>query len=131
MRKLLVVFLLLPIQLLSQYVMTPTHYDSDGTSKHIIQGHVKMFVEDTVVYTVEKKNERYLTTWLDKNQVENKLKKVFLLGRPEYVSRTNGGYIFTIAVVNSTDETKVINYCKFHVDRYTQKIEEIEILLGE
>jgi hypothetical protein len=84
-----------------------------------------------VVYTVEKKNERYLTTWLDKNQVENKLKKVFLLGRPEYVSRTNGGYIFTIAVVSTTDETKVINYCKFHVDRYTQKIEEIEILIGE
>jgi len=25
----------------------------------------------------------------------------------------------------------VINYCTFHVDAYTQKITEVEILLGE
>lgn len=131
MRNLLVILFLIPTFLFGQYVMTPIHYDSEGTSKHIIHGHVKMFLKDTVVYTVEKNNERYLTSWLDKNQIDNKLKKVLLLGRPEYVSRTNGGYIFTIAVVSTTDETKVINYCKFHVDRYTQKIEEIEILLGE
>ena len=131
MKKLLLLTLLLPIQLLSQYVKTPTHFDSEGTSKHIIKGHVKMFLKDTVVYTVEKKNERFVTSWLPPSQVENKLNKVFDLGKLEYVSRTNGGYIFSIAVIDKTDDTKVINYCKFHVDRITQKIEEVEILIGE
>jgi len=131
MKKLLLLTLLLPIQLLSQYVKTPTHFDSEGTSKHIIKGHVKMFLKDTVVYTVEKKNERVVTSCLPPSQVENKLNKVFDLGKLEYVSRTNGGYIFSIAVIDKTDDTKVINYCKFHVDRITQKIEEVEILIGE
>ena len=63
--------------------------------------------------------------------IENKLNKVFDLGKLEYVSGTNGGYIFSIAVIDKTDDTKVINYCKFHVDRITQKIEEVEILIGE
>jgi hypothetical protein len=49
----------------------------------------------------------------------------------EYVSRTNGGYVFTIAVVDLEDDTKVLNYITFHVDAWSQKIEEIEILKGE
>jgi len=39
--------------------------------------------------------------------------------------------MFTIAVINASDDTKVVNYVTFHVDAFTQKIEEIEILLGE
>jgi hypothetical protein len=39
--------------------------------------------------------------------------------------------MFTIAVADREDNTKVINYVTFHVDAFTQKVEEIEILLGE
>ena len=90
-----------------------------------------MFLKDTTVWTVEKKNERYVTSWYDTDIVNKKLNKVFMGGNLEYISRRNGGYIFTIAVVDKVDNTKVINYCTFHVDGWTQKIEEIEILLGE
>lgn len=96
-----------------------------------MQGHIKMFLKDTVVWTVEKKNERYVTSWYGPDVVKIKLNKVFEKGKLEYISRTNGGYIFTIAVVDQIDNTKIINYCTFHVDAWTQKIEEIEILLGE
>ena len=131
MKNLLLFLLLIPNFIFGQYVTIPTHYNSEQTAQHIMQGHIKMFLKDTVVYTVEKKNERFVTSWLPPSQVENKLNKVFDLGKLEYVSRTNGGYIFSIAVIDKTDDTKVINYCKFHVDRITQKIEEVEILIGE
>ena len=131
MKNLLLFLLLIPNFIFGQYVTIPTQYNSEQTAQHIMQGHIKMFLKDTVVYTVEKKNERFVTSWLPPSQVENKLNKVFDLGKLEYVSRTNGGYIFSIAVIDKTDDTKVINYCKFHVDRITQKIEEVEILIGE
>lgn len=110
----------------------PTHYDSEHTAQHIMKGHIKMFLKDSIKFVTEKKSERYITDCgIDPNRVKSKLDKVFKKGNLEYTSRTNGGYIFTIAVVNPNDETKVINYCTFHVDAWTQKIEEIEILLGE
>ena len=118
--------------LFSQNVIVPTHFDSENAAHHIIHGHVKMFLTDSVKYTVEKKSERYVTTY-DANYgfIKPRLDKVFAKGNLEYVSRTNGGYVFTIAVVNRKDDTKVINYCTFHVSAWTQKITKIEILLGE
>jgi len=132
MKKILYLLFLLPSFLFSQYVTVPTHYDSEHVAEHIMKGHIKMFLKDSIKFVTEKKSERYITDCdVDPNRVKSKLDKVFKKGNPEYVSRTNGGYIFTIAVVNPNDETKVINYCTFHVDAWTQKIEEIEILLGE
>jgi len=118
--------------LMGQYVKIPTHYDSEYTAKHIINGHIRMFLTDTVKWVVEKKPEHYISNCgMDSDFIKNKLDKVFSKGKPEYISRTNGGYVFTIAVVSNDDDTKVINYCTFHVDGLTQRIEEIEILLGE
>ena len=132
MKKILFLLFLLPSFLFGQYVTVPTHYDSEHTAQHIIKGHIKMFLKDSIKFVTEKKSERYVTDCgISPNQVKNKLDKVFKKGKLEYTSRTNGGYIFTISVVDSNDETKVINYCTFHVDAWTQKIEEIEILLGE
>jgi hypothetical protein len=131
MKKILFLFLLLPNFMVAQFVQVPTHFDSENTAKHIMKGHIKDFLKDTVEYVVEKSSERYVTSWIGVNETKNKLEKVFSNGKLEYISRTNGGYIFTIAVVNTNDDTKIIKYCTFHVDAWTQKIEEIEILLGE
>ena len=91
-----------------------------------------MYLKDTVKLTTEKKSERYVTDCgMTPDKVNVTLDKKFKKGKLEYTSRTNGGYIFTIAVVDPSDDIKIINYCTFHVDAWTQKIEEIEILLGE
>jgi|LakMenE18May11ns_1017448.scaffolds.fasta_scaffold9747958_2 hypothetical protein len=113
-------------------VMLPTHYDSEHTAKHIMKGHLKMYLMDSVKVVTEKKNERYIIDCgIDLDRVKAKVDKIFAKGKPEYISRTNGGYIFTIAIADREDDIKVINYVTFHVDAFTQKIEEIEILLGE
>jgi hypothetical protein len=133
MKKLFAILLLiLPVSVFGQYMTVPTHYDAAHTAEHIMKGHVKMYLNDSTKWVVEKKSERYVTTCgMDANSIKNKLAKVFAKGKPEFTSRTNGGYIFTIAVISNTDDTKVINYVTFHVDAFTQKIEEIEVLLGE
>ena len=111
MKKILFLLFLLPSFLLSQYMTVPTHYDSEHTAQHIMKGHIKMFLKDSIKFVTEKKSERYVTDCgISPNQVKNKLDKIFKKGKLEYTSRTNGGYIFTISVVDSNDETKVINY---------------------
>ena len=133
MKKSLVMLLtLVPIIGFSQYVKIATHYDAETTAHHIIHGHVSNYLNDSVRFVTEKKPERYIIKEdMAPDYVEGKLQKAFAKGKLEYVSRTNGGYLFTIAVVNASDDTKVINYCTFHVNAYTQKITEVEILLGE
>jgi hypothetical protein len=131
MKKLLFILLLTPVSILGQ-ILIPTHYDAEHTAQHILKGHAKIYLQDSVKFTVEKKAERYITTYdAGPEYVNARLKKVFKKGRPEYASRTSGGYLFTIAVINPKDETKIINYVTFHVDVFTQKIQEVEILLGE
>ena len=133
MKKLLVILLaLIPLVGKSQYMKVPTHYDSEHTAQHIIKGHVKMFITDSTKLVVEKKSERYIThCGVDVNFIKSKIDKTFAKGKPEYSSRTNGGYIFTIVVINAKDELDILNYVTFHVDAFTQKVTEIEILLGE
>jgi hypothetical protein len=131
MKKLLFILLLTPVSIFGQ-ILIPTHYDAEHTAQHILKGHAKIYLQDSVKFTVEKKAERYITTYdAGPEYVNARLKKVFKKGRPEYASRTSGGYLFTIVVINPKDETKIINYVTFHVDVFTQKIQEVEILLGE
>jgi len=131
MKKLIFALLLTPLSIFGQ-VLLPTHYDAQHTAQHIIKGRVKMYLQDSVKFTVEKRPERYVTTYdMDSDLIKAKLDKVFQKGRPEHASRTNGGYLFTIAVIDPKDETKIVNYVTFHVDAFTQKIHEVEILLGE
>ena len=133
MKKFIVMLLALaPVIGFSQYLQAPTHFDSENAAHHIIHGHIKMFLNDSARYVVEKKPERYIINEdVNYEFIKSRLDKVFAKGNLEYVSRTNGGYIFTIAVVDRKNETNVINYCTFHVNAWTQKITEIEILLGE
>lgn len=131
MKKLIFTLLLTPLSIFGQ-VLLPTHYDAQHTAEHIIKGDVRMYLQDSVKFTVEKRPERYVTTYdMDSDLIKAKLDKVFQKGRPEHASRTNGGYLFTIAVIDPKDETKIVNYVTFHVDAFTQKIHEVEILLGE
>ncbi len=62
MKKLLIILLaLIPVVGKSQYLQVPTHYDSEHTAKHIINGHVKMYLTDSTKLVVEKKKDRYVT----------------------------------------------------------------------
>ena len=133
MKKLLVILMcLVPLVGVGQYMKAPTHYDAQITADNIIKGHLKMYLLDSVKVVTEKKNERYIIDCeTDPNRTKAKVDKIFAKGKPEYISRTNGGYIFTIAIADREDDTKVINYVTFYVDAFTQKVEEIEILLGE
>ena len=133
MKKILIILLaLVPVVGKSQYMKVPTHYDAQITADHIIKGHLKMYLLDSVKVVTEKKNERYITDCgINPDRAKAKVDKIFAKGKPEYISRTNGGYIFTIAIADRKDNIKVINYVTFYVDAFTQKVEEIEILLGE
>ena len=113
-------------------VMVPTHFDAQTAAQHILKGHIKMYLNDTSNFIVEKKNNRYVTDYnVDKDVVKRRIDKVFAKGKPEYSSRTNGGYSFAIVVIDFRDELKVLNYVTFRVSAWTQKIIEIEILKGE
>jgi len=133
MKKLLIILLsLVPILGFSQYQQIPVHYDSENAANEIISGRIEQFLSDSVDWVFEKSSERYITTTgRSSDWIISKLCKVVSQGKMEYVSRTNGGYVFTIAVVDLEDDTKVLNYITFHVDAWSQKIEEIEILKGE
>jgi hypothetical protein len=133
MKKLLLIMLMSVGVLTAQaQVMVPTHFDAQTAAQHILKGHIKMYLNDTSNFIVEKKNNRYVTDYnVDKDVVKSRIDKVFAKGKPEYSSRTNGGYSFTIAVIDFKDELKVLNYVTFRVSAWTQKIIEIEILKGE
>jgi len=127
MKKLLVLFLLFPVRLFSQYLSFPTTYDSESTAKGICKGSIKNFLSDTVEWKVEKKNDRWVSSWKSKEKVNSDLNKIFSKGSPEYSGRTNAGYWFYITVLDLEDDSKIIQTVKFEVNHYTQKIELIEI----
>jgi hypothetical protein len=133
MKKLLIAMLAaFPLLGISQYLQIPTHYDAKNTAQHILKGHIKMYITDSTKFTVEKRNENYVTYHgLEGDEIKSRLSKVFSKGIPEYSSRTNGGYLFFIAVVSRKNELDVVHYVSFRVNAFTQKIEEIEILLDK
>jgi hypothetical protein len=133
MKKLLLLLLLTIATLgFSQYIQAPTHYDANNAAQHILKGHIKMYITDSTKFTVEKNKGRFVTYYgLDSDEIKSRVSKVFSKGIPEYSSRTNGGYLFFVAVVNRKNELDVINYVSFRINAFTQKIEEIEILLDK
>ena len=116
--------------LIGQYVSVPTHYDAQTAAGHIIKGHIKMYLNDSLTeVTVEKKNDRWVTTFLDKEVISKKVDKILQQGKPEFTGRTNGGYRFYINVYDISDDTKVINSLDITIDAFTQQIKLIEIKL--
>lgn len=130
MKNLLILLVILPLNLFSQYVKVPTHYNSEEATEHILHGDLKFYMQDTIEYVVEKKNDRYVTSWLDKERTSKKVYSILSKGNPEKGGRTNGGYTFTVSVIDKKDDTKILNKVVFVVDAYTQKIKSVEILKG-
>jgi hypothetical protein len=131
MKKLLVMLLgLVPLIGVGQYMKVPTHYDAEHTAKHIMMGHIKMYLNDSLTeVVVEKKNDRWVTTFLDKEVISKKVWKVLSKGKSSFTGRTNGGYRFYIYVYDVKDDAKVINVLDITIDAFTQKIKYIEIKL--
>ena len=116
--------------LIGQYVSVPTHYDAQTAAGHIIKGHIKMYLNDSLTeVTVEKKNDRWVTSFWDKEVISKKVNKILQQGKPEFTGRTNGGYRFYINVYDISDDTKVINSLDITIDAFTQQIKLIEIKL--
>jgi hypothetical protein len=80
MKKLLVMLLgLVPLIGVGQYMKVPTHYDAEHTAKHIMMGHIKMYLNDSLTeVVVEKKNDRWVTTFLDKEVISKKSMEGFI-----------------------------------------------------
>ena len=129
MKKLICVILLLSVvSLFGQYVSVPTHYDAEHTANHVMMGHIKMYLGDSATEVVEeKKNDRWVTTFLGKDAVDKKVWKLLSKGKSSFTGRTNGGYRFYITVYDASDDTKVLGSLDITIDAFTQKIEYIEI----
>lgn len=132
MKRLLFLLLsLVPLFSMGQYVKVSTHYNAKNTANQIIKGELRSFLNDEVDFTVEKRSGKFKSKYdVSSDDVVRKVYKCFDKGNVEYVSRTNGGYTFTIAVVNKKDNTVILNYCTFSVDAFTQKIKDVEISKG-
>ena len=129
MKKLICAILLLSVgSLFGQYVSVPTHYDAEHAANHIMMGHIKMYLNDsTTEVVVEKKNDRWVTTFLGKDAVDKKVWKLLSKGKSSFTGRTNGGYRFYITVYDVKDDTKILGSLDITIDAYTQKIKYIEI----
>lgn len=108
----------------------PTHYNSKDATEHILHGDLRFYLQDTIEYIVEKKNDKYSTSWLNKEKTSKNVYSLLSKGNPEQGGRTNGGYTFTITVVDKKDDTKILRKVVFTVDAFTQKIKMVEILRG-
>lgn len=127
---LLTLFLISTTNLFGQFVKSPTHYDAQTAASHIIKGHVKMFLNDSVTeVVVEKKGDRWVTMFLDKETISRKVNKIIEQGEPQFTGRTNGGYRFYINIYDINDDTKIINSLDITLDVFTQQIKLIEIKL--
>jgi len=131
MRKLLVVLTLVPVQVFSQYVTVPTHHDAQATVDHIIHGDLQFYCEDTVEWSVEKSNDRWVSSYVDKTTAHKRFYKLVEQGKLRLSSKTNGGYTFLIAVDSRKEPIKTIYFVKCIVNPYTQKINFIEIQKGD
>ena len=131
MKKLIALLFVVPFMLKGQ--MEYRHFcsfDAETTAKHIMMHHIKPYLSDTIEFSVEKRGYKYTKKYLNANQAEKKILKTLKKGMSTYSSRTNSGYTFTIVVVSKADDTEILNYIKFDVDHFSQKITSVEISKG-
>jgi len=131
MKKLLTILALIPMKLFSQYITVPTHHDAQETVDHIIHGDLQFYCQDTVEWVVEKPNDRWVSSYVDKAVAHKRFYKLVESGTLRLSSKTNGGYTFLIAVDSRREPIKSIYFVKCIVNPYTQKINFIEIQKGD
>jgi hypothetical protein len=122
----LAILLAIPSLIFGQTVQY-SRYDSEHTANHIIMGHVKMYCQDTVDFVVEKKGDRWVTSYLSPERVKKKVEHYLNKGAARYSHSTTMGYTFFITIEDENDETVIYHTIKVHVDMSTQKIDTIEI----
>ena len=131
MKQLLTLVMLIPFMLKGQTEYQHfCSYNAEATVKYIMMRHIKSYLYDTVEFSVEKRGYKYSKKYLNADQAEKKIVKALKKGMPTYSGKTNSGYIFTIAVVSQADETEILNFIKFEVDHFYQKIVSVEISKG-
>lgn len=132
MKQLLTLVMLVPFMLKGQTEYRHfCSFDAETTAKHIMMHHIKPYLSDTIEFSVEKRGFKYNKKYVNANQAEKKILKTLKKGMSTYSSRTNSGYTFTIVVVSKADETEILNYIKFEVDHFYQKIISVEISKGQ
>jgi hypothetical protein len=132
MKQLLTLVMLIPFMLKGQTEYRHfCSFDAESTAKHILMKHVKHYLHDTVEFSVEKRGYKYAKKYLNADQAEKKVLKALKKGNPSYSNKTNSGYTFTIVVVSKADETEIVNFIRFEVDHFFQKIISIEISKGQ
>lgn len=122
----LAILLAVPSLIFGQIVQYP-RYDSEHAANHIMMGHIKMYCQDTIDFIVEKKNDRWVTTQANPDQVKKRVWKILQKGKARYSHSTTMGYTFFITVEDVNDETKIYNTIKVHVDMSNMKIDAVEI----
>ena len=127
-RAILALVLAIPTLIFGQYVQFP-RYDSEQTAKRIMMGDIKLFCKDTVEFVLEKKNDRWVTSFISPSQVSKKVQKVLERGKSQFTGSTSRGYVFYITVVDVNDDTVILGSIHIFVDVQSQKIEKVEILL--
>ena len=84
-RLLVILFGLFPIMGFSQYMKYPSHYDAQDAAEKIIQGKIGMFLNDTLTeVVVEKKNDRWVTSYYDRETIIKKVNKVLDQGEVRF-----------------------------------------------
>lgn len=134
MKNILILIFLVPGILFSQisqsYRDTIVDYDSEHTCSHIINGEIGLYLEDNVKIIKEKKNDRWVISEKDKQQVKRLISKILRKGNPEYVYQIRNGLTFVISVTDRNRENVSLNFIKFDINPKTMRIHSIEIQLG-
>lgn len=131
MKQLLTLVMLIPFMLKGQTEYQHfCSYNAESTAKHIMMKHIKPYLHDTIEFSVEKRGYKYSKKYLNADQAEKKILKTLKKGMATYSSKTNSGYMFTIAIVSKADDTEILNFIKFEVDHFYQKVISVEVSKG-
>jgi hypothetical protein len=129
MKKIIITLLfLIPVLGFTQYVQVPTHYDAEATAIEIMKGHIEKYLNDSLTEVVIQKSEdKWVTSYLDKEEIIKKVGKTLQKGKAQYAGRTDGGFRFYITVWDVKDDTEVVGSLDIVIDVFTQQIKSIEI----
>lgn len=105
-------------------------YSAEETIEEILNLRVKKFLLDTVEFSVEKRGPKFTKRFLSSEKAEKRVLKVLKRGKPKFYGKSSFGFVFTLSVFEIVDETEILNFVRFEVDRCTRKISSIEILRG-
>lgn len=111
----------------SQYVKYPVRYDAETTVHNITLGGLMNYLSDTIELEVEKNNGKFKVSIISSKKAYQKIEKVFGNNFLEIGGKTNGGYHFTINLLDEVDDVTLNRTILFKVKPSTQKINKVTI----